>query len=140
MRSLTEQLLADESGQVARAAGRHHTLVLNRLGMAAMAVMSLLALLITCARRRRSSASATSSAAIEARARPARDRGRGAHLELTELAHHLQTAREDERSRLARELHDELGALLTAAKLDAARIKSRLGDARRRRSASASPT
>jgi signal transduction histidine kinase len=47
--------------------------------------------------------------------------------QLTELAQHLQTAREDERSRLARELHDELGALLTAAKLDAARIKSRLG-------------
>jgi signal transduction histidine kinase len=46
--------------------------------------------------------------------------------ELTELTHHLQTAREDERSRLARDLHDELGALLTSAKLDAARIKSRL--------------
>jgi len=49
--------------------------------------------------------------------------------QLTELAQHLQTAREDERSRLARELHDELGALLTAAKLDAARIKSRLAGA-----------
>src|SRR5204862_2106652 len=46
--------------------------------------------------------------------------------QLKELAQHLQTAREDERSRLARELHDELGALLTAAKLDAARIKSRV--------------
>ena len=45
---------------------------------------------------------------------------------LTELTHHLQTAREDERGRLARNLHDELGALLTAAKLDAARIMSRL--------------
>ena len=46
--------------------------------------------------------------------------------QLEELTHHLQTAREDERSRLARELHDELGSLLTAAKLDAARIRSRL--------------
>jgi signal transduction histidine kinase len=46
---------------------------------------------------------------------------------LTELARHLQTAREDERSYLARELHDELGALLTAAKFDVARLKSRLG-------------
>ncbi len=46
--------------------------------------------------------------------------------QLTELAHHLQTAREDERHRLARDLHDELGALLTSAKLDAARIRSRL--------------
>ena len=46
--------------------------------------------------------------------------------QLTELAHHLQTAREDERSRLARNLHDDLGALLTSAKLDVARIKSRV--------------
>ena len=45
---------------------------------------------------------------------------------LTELARHLQTVREDERSHLARELHDELGGLLTAAKLDLARMRSRL--------------
>jgi signal transduction histidine kinase len=49
---------------------------------------------------------------------------------LTELATHLQQIREEERAHLARELHDELGALLTAAKLDVARIKARLsGDA-----------
>ena len=47
---------------------------------------------------------------------------------LAELASHLQNVREDERSHLARELHDELGALLTAAKLDVARLKSRLTD------------
>jgi signal transduction histidine kinase len=47
--------------------------------------------------------------------------------ELTELNRHLQSAREDERSRLARELHDELGALLTAAKLETARLKRSLG-------------
>ena len=52
-------------------------------------------------------------------------------LQLKELAQHLQTIREDERSHLARELHDELGALLTAAKLDVARLKSRLGAASR---------
>jgi signal transduction histidine kinase len=45
------------------------------------------------------------------------------------LAQHLQTAREDERNKIARNLHDELGALLTAAKLDAARLKPRLVDA-----------
>jgi signal transduction histidine kinase len=48
-------------------------------------------------------------------------------LELTELTQHLQSAIEDERLRLSRNLHDDLGALLTSAKLDAARIKSRLG-------------
>ena len=45
---------------------------------------------------------------------------------LTELATHLQQVREDERGHLARELHDELGSLLTAAKLDVARLKSKI--------------
>lgn len=47
---------------------------------------------------------------------------------LAELATHLQEVRETERGYLARELHDELGSLLTAAKLDVARLKSRLAD------------
>jgi signal transduction histidine kinase len=44
---------------------------------------------------------------------------------LTELASHLQSVREDERSRVARELHDELGALLTVSKLEIARARNR---------------
>jgi signal transduction histidine kinase len=48
--------------------------------------------------------------------------------ELSELTLHLQTAREDERAHVARELHDELGALLTAAKFDIARLKRSLGN------------
>ena len=47
--------------------------------------------------------------------------------QLTELTRHLLRAREDERHRLARDLHDELGALLTSAKLDAARLQAQLG-------------
>lgn len=47
---------------------------------------------------------------------------------LAQLATHLQRVREEERGHLARELHDELGALLTSAKLDVARLKSRLGE------------
>jgi signal transduction histidine kinase len=46
--------------------------------------------------------------------------------ELTDLAKHLQRVREDERGHLARELHDELGGLLTAAKLDVARVRKRV--------------
>ena len=45
---------------------------------------------------------------------------------LTVLANHLQKVQEMEREHLAREMHDELGALLTAAKLDVARIRSKL--------------
>ena len=43
--------------------------------------------------------------------------------ELRQLAGHLETAREDERAHVARELHDELGALLTAVKLDLMRLR-----------------
>lgn len=45
--------------------------------------------------------------------------------ELTELAAYLYRVREEERRALARELHDELGSLLTAAKLDLGFIKSK---------------
>jgi len=38
--------------------------------------------------------------------------------ELSDLASYLTNARETEKARLARELHDELGALLTAAKME----------------------
>ena len=47
---------------------------------------------------------------------------------LAELTRHLQSVREDERAHLARELHDELGGLLTASKLDLARTRAKAGD------------
>ena len=46
--------------------------------------------------------------------------------ELTSLATYLTRTREAEKARLARELHDELGALMTAAKLDASWIGRKL--------------
>jgi signal transduction histidine kinase len=46
-----------------------------------------------------------------------------------EFTTHLQRMRDQERGDLARELHDELGALLTCAKLDLAVLKLRLAGA-----------
>lgn len=51
--------------------------------------------------------------------------------ELSDLASYLTDAREAEKERLARELHDELGALLTAAKMEAGWIASHMDDAGR---------
>jgi two-component system, NarL family, sensor histidine kinase UhpB len=46
--------------------------------------------------------------------------------ELRVLAAHLNTVREGERTRIARELHDELGQVLTSLKLDLAWLEHRL--------------
>jgi PAS domain S-box-containing protein len=46
--------------------------------------------------------------------------------ELRNLSAHQQTVREEERTRIAREIHDELGQALTALIMDLAWLKSRL--------------
>ena len=46
--------------------------------------------------------------------------------ELTSLSHHLQALSEREKWELARKLHDELGGLLTAAKMDLSWLQSRV--------------
>jgi signal transduction histidine kinase len=103
------------------------TLYYSRLGIAALVVLSLAALMMYARQARRLDAERGERAAA---LRFERDRleqeVERRTREITQIATHLQTAREDERSRLARELHDELGGLLTAAKLDVARMRSRL--------------
>lgn len=49
---------------------------------------------------------------------------------LSSLTSHLQALQETERARLARELHDELGSVLTAAKMDVAWVQSKLAGER----------
>lgn len=128
IRTLSAELLAHEaSNVVASRQGLYHTLMLGRMGVAVLSTISLLAMFMYLRQ----------SYALEAQRREQQRLVQAEHdrleveviqrtEQLTELTHHLQTAREDERNRLARDLHDELGALLTSAKLDAARIKSRL--------------
>jgi len=104
-----------------------NTLLVSRVGIAVL-VLSGLLLLAWAVRQARS----LDAAREEQRAQLRHERDRLEQeverrtRDLTELARHLQSVREDERGRLARELHDELGGLLTAAKLELARVKSRL--------------
>ena len=46
--------------------------------------------------------------------------------QLRALSHHLQSVREEERARIARELHDELGQTLTAMKMDLGWLREHL--------------
>jgi signal transduction histidine kinase len=128
IRVASERLLALETERVRVEREQvFDTLRLSRIGVTLMVALSLLALVmflrqsatLDAARRRHAGELQVERDQLEAEV---------AHrtAELTRLAEDLQTAREDERGRIARELHDELGALLTAAKLDAARLKRSL--------------
>lgn len=48
--------------------------------------------------------------------------------QLRQLTGHLQTIREEERARIAREIHDDLGQSLTVASIDLVKLKSHVAD------------
>jgi signal transduction histidine kinase len=126
--AVTDKLQAFEAATAADSrAALYNTLLLGRCAIAALTALSLLALYLV---QRQAARHELHELALSRVMEVERDRldteVKQRTAQLTELTQHLQTAREDERNRLARNLHDELGALLTAAKLDAARIKSRL--------------
>lgn len=128
LRESVDALVSYQNSRIAEGLSNvYDTLLLNRIGVAAMTAVSLLVLGMFLSQSR---LLARQREERQAEMRAERDRlelqVRRRTEDLTELARHLQTAREDERARLARDLHDELGALLTAAKLDVARIRPKL--------------
>ena len=130
IRTLSNELLAYEAVSITAGRGKlYESLLVGRIGVAALSALSVLALYLYL---RQTAALVRQQVQLKQVVQSERDRldieVKRRTAQLTELTHHLQTAREDERHRLARDLHDELGALLTSAKLDAARIKSRLAD------------
>ena len=124
LETLALSIAAQESVQMTEAnEALSRTLLRQRLGIAVLVLLALSALLLYLQQTGRGLLMAD-----EQRRALQSEVERRTH-DLTDIARHLQTAREDERSRLARELHDELGGLLTAAKLDVARMRSRLTEA-----------
>jgi len=49
-------------------------------------------------------------------------------MELRDLSRYLMSAREEEKARIARELHDEMGSSLTAVNMDLMYVRQRLGE------------
>jgi signal transduction histidine kinase len=121
---ISNTTLRESQGQVLR------SLRLARIGTAIVALAALIAFFLylrqTHALR---SIGERQQEALQRERNALEDEVRERTASLAELATHLQDVRETERGYLARELHDELGSLLTAAKLDVARLKSRLADA-----------
>ncbi len=125
IREISFELMAREDLRVdAGMKSVFDTLEFSRIGVSGMTALSLLVLGMYLRQRRLGD---EHRAQRQHEIQNERDRleGEVRHrtLELTDLARHLETAREDERSRLARDLHDELGALLTSAKLEVARMR-----------------
>ena len=128
IRAVSSELLANESLNLAKGqVSVYQTLMISRVGVAVLSGVMLLALYMYV---RHATTLELHQLELKRVAQVERDRleteVRLRTAQLTELTKHLLTAREDERHRLARDLHDELGSLLTSAKLDAARIRSRL--------------
>ena len=130
IRLQSQKLMASSLSEMDAAHSQiNHSLLLSRIGIAAITLAGLLAfymyllqteaLLIAGTREKLALQNERDRLEAQVRERTAK---------LAKLATYLQEVREDERGHLARELHDELGALLTAAKLDVARIRSRLGN------------
>lgn len=128
IRAISSELLAREERNIQLGReGIYKTLSLSRIGII---VLSLSGLLVLFLYQRQTVALKLQQLQQQRMVQVERDRLEVEVIErtaqLTELTQHIQTAREDERHRLARNLHDDLGALLTSAKLDAARIRSRI--------------
>lgn len=104
-------------------------LALSRLGIGLLTAINIVLLIVVGLQhsRRMAVAEAARSELEEESARLDR-MVRARTRQLSALASHLQRVTEDEKTRLARELHDELGAILTAAKLDMHWVRRRVQD------------
>ncbi len=99
----------------------------SRIGMAAMTGFTVLLLLIVWSLARREIAHRE-----EAQRRSTEEKAQLEAIvsertaELTELLNYVQSVREEEKSHLARDIHDELGGILVGAKMDVAWVSDHL--------------
>lgn len=128
IRSVGDELLAIETGRLNASQNELADILLfSRVGVALLSAISLMLVMLNMRHNQALKVQQDlHQQAMRAEQERLKDVVAERTAQLVELNNHLQTAREDERHRIARDLHDELGALLTAAKLDVAHIRTYL--------------
>ncbi len=128
VRRVADVLLVTEDRRVAgERAAIYRTLEIGRMGVHGLALLSLLAYVFFLRKNAALQATQLEHARhLQAERDSLEQQVRQRTEELALLNLGLQEMREGERSGLARALHDELGAVLTTAKLDLARLRHAL--------------
>ena len=117
------QSILDELRESSRRGGRRWSqdIEFGRVGMLTMTAFTIALLFVVwaLARREISAREAKRRMLLEEQRRLEQEVAARTE-ELSELSTYLQTVREEEKSRLARDIHDELGGILVGAKMDVA--------------------
>ncbi|MEP7330106.1 MAG: CHASE3 domain-containing protein, partial [Betaproteobacteria bacterium] len=128
IRAEVEDMASAHRGQVEAATRQWNTdIAFARFGMQLMTAFTVSLLLVVWLLARRDARQredrrallATESARLQ---KLVEDRT----AQLSDLSNHLQLVRETEKSKLARDIHDELGGILVSAKMDIAWVEERL--------------
>jgi hypothetical protein len=128
IRDEVDQLSATHRRQFEEAASRWSNDVrFARLGMQGMTLVTVLLLLVVWALVRRDMrAREERSLTLEQEQQRLESLVDERTAALTELSSYLQTVREEERAKLARDIHDELGGILVSAKMDVSWAEERV--------------
>ena len=129
IRSEVEGMAALNRRQVAEATSRWASdIAFARLGMQLMTAFTVALLLVVwlLARRDAQQREAHRDSIVEDKRR-LEEVVEKRTVELSELSNYLQVVREDEKAKLARDLHDELGGILVSAKMDVQWVGDRVG-------------
>lgn len=130
IRAEVDSMAALNRSQVAEATSRWASdIAFARLGMQLMTAFTVALLLVLwlLARRDAQQREAHRASIVEDKRR-LEEIVEARTLELSELSNYLQVVREDEKTKLARDLHDELGGILVSAKMDVQWVGDRMSE------------
>jgi signal transduction histidine kinase len=113
---------AERAELIERSSRWNEDVAFSRLGMAVLTVFNLMLVITIYFLARREIIQR------ERIRRTLEEQVRERTAELSELSSNLQTVQEEERARLAHDLHDELGSILVSSKMDVSWVYNRLKD------------